>query len=105
MLGVFITITSVYSGAAAIGLDIPRFAWVSEVQAAERAVGQLELRVERMHHSALRRQWNDVVSRIAELEAKGVQVPSRLKILEEQIREEMQEQKEYVDKLRMKSKN
>ncbi len=99
-LGLFVTITSVYSGAAAIGLDIPRFAWITEVQAAERKVNSLELRIERLHHSALRRQWNDVVSRIAELEAKSITVPSRLKIMEEQLRGEMQEQNEYIKDLR-----
>lgn len=99
-LGVFITITSVYAGAATIGLEIPRPAWISEVQAAERKIDALSLRVENMQLSSLRRTWSDVVSRIAELEAKGVTVPSRLKIQEETIRIEMQEQKEYVNKLR-----
>jgi len=95
-LAVFITITSLYSGASAIGLDLPRFAWISEVIAAEQKIESLQLRTERLQESSLIRAHADVLSRIAELEAKRISVPANLLAMEEMLRNDLLQQKQYV---------
>tara|TARA_Y100000310_G_C20704127_1_gene833245 strand:+ start:3174 stop:3602 length:429 start_codon:yes stop_codon:yes gene_type:complete len=96
ILGFLTVVIGLYAAAPAIGLELPRFAWVSEVEASEEKIEQLHLRMERLHLNGLNMQWNDIVSRIAELEARSIVVPSKLSIMEELLRDEMINQRDYI---------
>lgn len=100
----FVTLTSAYSGASAIGLDLPRFVWISELRAAEQKTDSLVLRTERLHETSLLRAHADVLSRIAELEAKHIPVPANLLAMEEMLRDDLQRQKQYVRELENKTR-
>ena len=95
-----VSLFGLYAGATSIGLNLPRPAWISEVHAAERLTNGVQIRMEQLHLESLRRSWNDVVSRIAELEAKGVAVPNKLLIQERDLSTQITSQREYVRDLR-----
>jgi len=101
--GVFVTIFSLYAGASAIGLNLPRPAWISEVHAAERKIDSVMLRMEQLQLESLRRSWNNVVSRIAELESKNVDVPNQLLIEEHDLSNQIDAQRKYIIEIRSKN--
>lgn len=101
-IGMFVALTSAYSGAAAIGLDLPRFAWLSELRKTEVKLNGVQLRMERLQAESLQRAWLDIAARIAELEAKKIKIPQLLKTQEEMVKLELQFQSNFVRELEMK---
>jgi hypothetical protein len=89
-----------YAGAASVGLDIPRWAWVSEVRAAESKLSELRLQFEQMRVESLRRAQLDVVTRIAELEARGIEVPTSLRFQLQSLQRDLENGIQRVDALR-----
>jgi len=89
-----------YAGAASVGLDIPRWAWVSEVRAAENKLGELRLQFEQMRVESLRRAQLDVVTRIAELEARKIDVPTSLRFQLQSLQRDLENGIQRVDALR-----
>ena len=92
-------IFGLYAGAASIGLNIPRWAWISEVHAAENKINDLRLSFEQMRLDSLKRSQLDIISRIAELEAKGITPPSSLSFQLQSTQDEILIQTERLNKL------
>ena len=102
ILAVVISIFALYGGAASIGLNVPRWAWISELKAAELTIDELRLRTEQLNLNMLRSSRSDVISRIAELEAKNIPVPQSFKTQLDDINEDISIQKQFIRKLREK---
>ena len=99
VLGGIVTVFALYGGAASVGLDIPRWAWVSEVKAADRKIDLLQIRNERLYLDMMSRQYRDVQTKIFDYESKGIGIPRSLEIEEESLRTDIQDQKDYLMEL------
>jgi hypothetical protein len=94
------SVFGIYAGAASVGLDIPRWAWVSEVQASEAKIEDLQLRTEQVFLESLIRRQGDLITRISELEAQGIKVPKSLEYHLENLSDDVRAQKEIIQQLR-----
>jgi len=103
ILTVIISIFAIYGGAASIGLNVPRWAWISELKAAELSISENKFRAEQLHLSLLRSDLRDTLSRIAELEAKQIVVPTALRVQLDEIQQDVIAQKKFLRDLKAKN--
>tara|TARA_R110000868_G_scaffold5466_11_gene32916 strand:- start:114 stop:452 length:339 start_codon:yes stop_codon:yes gene_type:complete len=102
IIAIIIAVPGIWAAGASIGLDIPRWAWISEVHAAENKLNGIELRSERLYLDILRRNKTNTLSKMAELEAKGIQIPLIMKNQLEELQTDISDQKQYIIQLRKK---